>query len=93
MNNLIEKIIADITAKKENLIKQALFDYLGFDLDILAESQKRFPSLTCVIKGDEESYYWNNGTKEGKRIITFVSVTNHVLSADLPSITPEIKYY
>ena len=89
-NHLINKIIAE----KEAVINKLLFQYLGFDLDIEKESQKRFPRLVRTIQGDEEVYYWNDGTDNGKRIVTFyVSTGMESLSKNHFSIKSEIKFY
>lgn len=71
IQELLNKHIASIQEKKDNLVKQRLFEYLGYELDILKESQRRFPRLLIISQNDEISYYWNDGTDNGYRLITF----------------------
>ena len=42
-------------------------------LDYLKESYRRFPRLICTGNHQETSYYWNYGSDEGLRIVTFIT--------------------
>jgi hypothetical protein len=93
MNQLIEKMAYDLAAKKDAVISKILFEYLGYELDVIAESRKRFPRMIRVIQGDEESYYWNDGTDEGKRIVTFYTDTMRAFDSQNYSFGVHINYY
>jgi hypothetical protein len=75
IEDIISRLIADIEKQKEDLMLQKLAEKVNLDkdFDIKAEALSRFPRLRVFCNKDlgEEHWYWNNGTFEGLRIISF----------------------
>jgi hypothetical protein len=75
MNEMTQEIlnnaVKNIQQQQEQLIKDRLFSILGYELDIIEESKRRFPRLAIFIENGETSYYWNDGSIGAIRIITF----------------------
>ena len=76
ISNMIEevtrKIAQDIIDKKEFVIKQKLKEIVGVELDVIEEEKRRFKRLSIELKGNEETIYFNDGSLNGIRIVTFV---------------------
>lgn len=68
---LVEKVSSELTTKKDNLLKDKLAE-LGIKIDLEIESKKRFKSLVRESQGYLEHIYFNDGSEEGQKIITFV---------------------
>jgi hypothetical protein len=75
-NNLMEeitsKLVNDIWNKRLEVISERLKEICNIDLNIKEESERRFKRLSIEYKGNEEIIYFNDGTADGKRIVTFV---------------------
>ena len=90
----IQKASRDIEEKKVALIKKILEEKIGIEIDVMEETKRRFKNLIIVKSGNEETVYYNDGTPEGLRVVTFVfettgtSVTDNKLETFL-----EFKYY
>src|SRR5687767_5596516 len=69
---LVGQKVQELKLEQERLLKERLSGYLGYEFDLEAESKKAFPRLRYVSTEDgTESYYWNDGTEEGYRVVTF----------------------
>ena len=44
---------------------------LEIEIDVELEKNRRFKSLVCEYYGQNESWYYNDGSEFGKHIITF----------------------
>lgn len=64
------ELARSINKKKDEIIISRLSD-LGYSIDLKTEMAKRFKSLTYEIKGIEETWYFNDGSVDGLRIVTF----------------------
>ena len=73
LNDSIKELAKNINAKKDAVIIDAL-KANGIDFDLESEKYKRFKSLTVETQGDKETWYYNDGSKDGLRIITFETV-------------------
>tara|TARA_R110000772_G_C13310332_1_gene440573 strand:- start:8216 stop:8800 length:585 start_codon:yes stop_codon:yes gene_type:complete len=81
MQASIDKMSKDITEQKEYHLVKALYAK-GINMDLSKEIQKRFSKLRReIIGGHSETYYYDDGSDDGLRIITFVE------EMDLPQIT------
>jgi len=82
INNLIEetinKIIKDLQQKKETIIREKLKEILGIEIDIEEERKRRFNRLSVEYRLNEEIIYFNDGSVNGKRIVTFVKKDNPI---------------
>lgn len=72
MQEVTAKMAQDIVAQKELLIKKKLKEIFGIDINLEEELQRRFKRFCTVIQGNEETIYFNDGSIEGKRIVTFI---------------------
>lgn len=69
ITDYMERLRRDIEARKDAILSVKL-DELGVDLE--QEKQKRFPNIQCIVNGKgEETWYYNDGSEQGKEIITF----------------------
>lgn len=71
-NRIINDMISDINKKKESAIFKRLDD-LDININIEDEKNRRFKRILIEQKGNEETYWYNNGSTEGIRIITFIT--------------------
>jgi len=96
-DNIIELITNDIATKMQNLRKEIILKRLkevaGVSLDFDAESKKRFKSLSLEYKDNEEVIYYNDGSKDGLRIVTFVNERSPDLLSGNIKISINFYYY
>ena len=81
MRETTAKLVRDICEKREKVIAERLKQIIGIDLDIKAEANRRFKRFAIEYKGNEEIIYFNDGSEQGIKVVTFVSKENP------PSIT------
>lgn len=55
--------------KKECIIDALLVNGIHIDLEL--ESKRRFKSIACVRDGSTETYYYNDGSIEGRKLVSF----------------------
>jgi hypothetical protein len=72
MQEVTAKMARDINTQKELVIKQKLKEIVGIEIDLQEELQRRFKRFCTVRQVNEETIYFNDGSIEGKRIVTFV---------------------
>lgn len=100
MEDLIQRVtkeLADkINAEKEKIV-EAKLKQMGYNITLKHQEKFRFKDIMCEIRGNEERWYYNDGTYHGLRIITFV---NEPIDFDTSSIfnnefkvTSYVKYY
>jgi len=44
---------------------------MGLEINEELEKTRRFKTLMCEIHGNEERYFFNDGSEQGIRIVTF----------------------
>ena len=76
MNGKVIEIINKINNKKEALFLEALNKKTGLNFDIKGieeEAKRMFPRIKKTISNDGfiETYFWDDLTENGMRIITF----------------------
>ena len=93
-NEIIEKLIADISAKKEAVIKERL-KALNIEIDEKLEKTRKFKSIVCEIHGNKEHYFYNDGSEKGIRVVTFIRSDEGILDRDTKEmkLSIEINYY
>jgi len=78
-----EKLTEKLNSIKEKVIIGKL-RILGINFDFKEESKKRFKSLVVVSSRKDnkffETYYFNNGSFDGLKLVTFIIETNTNLS-------------
>lgn len=72
MQDVTSRLISDIQEKRNKVITERLKEIVGVDLNIEEEAKRRFKRLAIEYNGNEETIYFNDGSVEGKRIVTFV---------------------
>ena len=88
-NQLYQKMVAD----KERVVYKKIKE-LGIDFDVDVEKKRRFKSIICCQYTAEETYYYNDGSVEGLRIVTFIQKVNDInFNDDVSKLGFEIKYY
>ena len=88
------KMMNDIHEKREKIIAKRLKEILGIDLNIEEESKRRFKRLGMEINGNEETIYFNDGSINGIRIVTFVKKESPIsFEIDRCQINVEYTYY
>lgn len=95
-NEVISKLVKDIQAKKEALVQGKIKELVG-EVDLIKESKRVFPRIACVMHEDQsEHYYWNDGSEEGLRLISFYpdSMADYIAAqtADYSKMTFGFKY-
>jgi hypothetical protein len=81
MQAAIDKMSKDITEQKEYHLVKALH-VKGINMDLSKEIQKRFPKIRReILGGHSETFYYDDGSEYGLRVITFVQ------DMDTPQIT------
>lgn len=94
MQEATSKLISDIYEKRNKIITERLKKIVGIDLDIEAEANRRFKRLAIEYKDNEETIYFNDGSVQGKRIVTFVKKDNPLtFETDRCQISVEYSYY
>jgi hypothetical protein len=72
IQSILQDQIAKISKAKEDLIFKAFADKVNEPINFIEEMQRRFPRIAKVVDRDQsEHYYWNDGSKDGLRIISF----------------------
>ena len=73
LSQAFEKMALDLEQKKTDIVKGRLND-LNIKIDFELEIKNRFKLIICEFhEADEsESYYYNDGTEQGVRIVTFL---------------------
>ena len=87
-----DKMAKDIIRKREIVIKQKIKEIVGIEIDFEEESKRRFKRFCTVIKGNEETIYFNDGSIDGRRIVTFVKKDQPLSAVDF-TIGYEETYY
>ena len=97
MKGAIEKMHADIIQKKEFVILSALRKN-GININLQEALKKRFsPIQREVLGGHSETYYYNDGSDGGLRLVTF-NIGNKAINPQFDnsreiSFKVELSYY
>ena len=93
IDEIQKKILKKILPEKEALILKRLKEYLLVDENYNPneENERRFPRIKVELHpGNIEKWYWNDGTKEGRLIITFTQ-TEYIPHIDFDNMNFQIK--
>lgn len=94
MHEATIKMMNDIHEKREKIIAKRLKEIIGIELNIEEESKRRFKRLGMEINGNEETIYFNDGSINGVRIVTFVKKESPISFETERSLTTvEYTYY
>jgi len=94
MQDVTSKLISDIQEKRNQVITERLKEIVGIDLNIEEEAKRRFKRLAIEYNGNEETIYFNDGSIEGTRIVTFVRKENPLtFETDRCQMSVSYSYY
>lgn len=92
-NEVIRKMSADIEDKKRGIILAKLKEK-GIELDIAKESVSRFKSLSISYQDNKEIVYYNDGSPNGLRVVTFETKISPINQMERSaSITANTYFY
>ncbi len=74
MQDITSKLVSDIEQKRNQVITERLKEIVGIDFNIEEEAKRRFKRFAIEYNGSEETIYFNDGSMQGKRIVTFVKI-------------------
>jgi hypothetical protein len=90
---IIGDMIAELNKKKDAIVMHRL-KKLGIKVDVEAEQRKRFKSFTVEYNNHEETYWYNDGSETGLRIVTFKKAQpNFDLNKPNYTVKTEVSYY
>lgn len=94
VQELVAMQIRKIQEGKERIIKERL-NSIGINIDIEKEKNRRFKTMLVELSDGEETYYYNDGSVDGVRVVTFLmaDILSPALNTDPHTISLEIKYY
>ena len=67
-----DEAIKGILEFRQELIMKRLME-LGIQIDLQMEEKRRFKSLAREFKDNQETIYYNDGSEQGLRVITFLT--------------------
>lgn len=92
-HEIISNMIIEINRKKETIIMQRC-EKLGIEMDAEAEQRRRFKRFVVEYNDTEETYWYNDGSETGLRIVTFKKAQpNFDLKAPNHTVNCECSYY
>lgn len=68
------RMAIDINLKKEAILKKAIKDLTGLDIDLESESKRMFKRILRVVDDKKEIYYFNDGSYDGVKVVTFEQI-------------------
>ena len=92
MKDAINKAVQNIQQQQDKLIKKRLNRILGYDLNLEDEFKRRFPRIGIFNQDTETSYYWNDGSIDGIRIITFIQNPIDFKGIESGKLSVELSY-
>ena len=87
---MFEGLAQDLARQKEKILLSKLKE-MGISAPLLLQENKRFKDFIREVHGNEETYYYNDGSNEGHRIVTFVK--DDKISFDRLSITTNTSFF
>ncbi len=96
INKAFKDMASELQEKKEAVLREKLAEH-GLSINMKEEATKRFKSLAYVHddKGGE-TWYYNDGSHVGLRIVTFENINVDINKSDYLSdgrVSADIKYY
>jgi len=80
LNKVFNELVTSLSLKKEQLLQEKIFEVMpDFKKEEFEHRQNRFNPFMCINDGsNNEYYYFNDGTRNGKFLIGFKSIENSV---------------
>lgn len=76
-----------LESRKKFIILQKVKEIVGVEIDFDEEEKRRFKRILIELKGNKQTVFFNDGSLEGKRIVTFELKSE--LNRPLNIINPE----
>ena len=92
MNEYIKNIVEDIDSQKMFIIKQKLKEIVGIEIDFQEELKRKFKCICVVGDFNSHTFFYNDGSIEGKRIVTF-EIDDSLFDPKNLSFGYKVKYY
>lgn len=97
MQKATMEIVAEMQASKDMILKERMKE-LHIDIDLEIEKRSRFKCLLVEQHPDKETYYYNDGSEDGLRIVTFLNrhidtSQNYFEPIPVSGIKFELSYY
>lgn len=91
----IQHLVDQIQRKKEKLVIEAFEKHTGEKYILEEEMKYRFRRVLVEVDQStgHEHYYYNNGTREGHRLISFVNHVKQPEPGELFTISHGFTYY
>ena len=71
VSDLVSQMVESITKQKEEILKTKIYNKFQ-DFNFEEEKKRRFKKIVCEVDyHGNETYYFNDGTSEGCRLVTF----------------------
>ena len=71
VRDLVSQMVDSISKQKEDILKTRLLNKFQ-DFNFEEEKKRRFKKLVCEVDyHGNETYYYNDGTTDGCRLVTF----------------------
>lgn len=81
----ISRHIASLQEQKNKIIQDAVKEKTRLvEFNVKEDQNKRFPSLWIERRGNEETVWFNDGSAEGLRVVTFKNQVPSISSYGLP---------
>lgn len=87
-----DQLMKDLSRQKDAILKERL-KQLGLEMYLEEEEGRRFKRFMKEIQGDRTTIYFNDGSIDGLRIITFVNSFKHSDLNEKNYLTMTINYY
>lgn len=74
LSKLTQDLVLELEDKKEALIKLRLKERANIEIDFIEESFRTFPRISRTFQCTDQSehWYWNDGSKDGLHLISFL---------------------
>lgn len=94
IKQMIGETYSDHREFKDDIVLKRLKD-LNIDVDFEKEPGRLFKTVISVLKDNIETWYYNDGSEQGLRIVAFENVSMGFDEKDITDfkIAAQIKYY
>lgn len=72
-DKIFENVLQELSKQKDELLRAKIKE---LKLDLKDEHRKRFKSFVTVEKDNKQTVYYDNGSMDGLRVITFIIKVN-----------------
>lgn len=92
LRKIMGQLAEEIEAKKIETFFEKL-KAMGVEFDIEQEAKRTFKKCSRITEGTEESFYYDDGSVEGIRVVTFILDFDAIHETMTTSKKVSISYY